>query len=799
MHKIKRTLALTLTLVLLFTSALIIGVGCKEKDANQKSLMLHLTFDEGRGKTVNDSSKNLAAATVNYVYNDAQFLEANQDPQWRSSGVKGGSLLFDGYSNYVKYDYSQIKVRGNALTVSAWVAPRVFEWDGPNAAENGSEKLTAILSQYYKSENQGFILGYQRHGAWSFQVGVGDLWISLWDDGHPLNKYEWNHVVGVYDGTNGEMRMYLNGELINRKTFFEGTKIASAVDEPLLIGKNAYPDSNATASCNMVSGLMDEIKLYSAALSESDVKGLYTSCDPKAIAWDDIKLQNILQSDYTKTQYHGGPNQHWMNEPHAPMYYNGKYHLFFQHNLMGPYFRNICWGHLVSDDMVNWTQLKEIITPTANTVCPDGVWSGGVTYDKDGVPVIFFTAGNDSYSSSGDGLISNQNIGYAYPKDISDPYLTEWIVGDELAIKQQSGQGKRGEFRDAHCWQEDGMWYMLIGSASTKNDGGTALLYESSIMDVTDSGVSMNWVYRGQLYEIANQKSDLGSVWELPVLLPVENQSGTIKKYALLISPAPADSADNKIYYFVGQFDKVAGRFIPDSQFEGNPHLLDYGCNVFTGPSGFIDPVSNQAYVMSIMQDQRAPGVVAASGWANCVGLARKIYLNEDGTDLKIQAVDAIKNYRDKTLIDIKTEHSIDQVNQKLSGVGSDMMYIKVTFKNVDANAFGIRIKKNASGTDMTYYYYDATNATINGGTLNSGANASTGRVNGALELNADGRLTMEIYVDRSLVEAFFNDTKAISTRAYAARDSVAMEVYCDGGTATVTEMLVTTVKSIYA
>lgn len=75
-----------------------------------------------------------------------------------------------------------------------------------------------------------------------------------------------------------------------------------------------------------------------------------------------------------------------MNEPHAPFYYNGKYHLFFQFNLTGPYFRNICWGHLVSDDMVNWTPLKEVITPEAGTVAPDGVWSAAPRWTRTAIP-----------------------------------------------------------------------------------------------------------------------------------------------------------------------------------------------------------------------------------------------------------------------------------------------------------------------------------------------------------------------------------------------------------------------------
>ena len=82
-----------------------------------------------------------------------------------------------------------------------------------------------------------------------------------------------------------------------------------------------------------------------------------------------------------------------MNEPHAPVYYNGMYHLFFQQNMVGTYWRNISWGHLVSEDMVSWRPVKEAITPMENTVVPDGVWSGGAALDVNGVPVLFFTAG----------------------------------------------------------------------------------------------------------------------------------------------------------------------------------------------------------------------------------------------------------------------------------------------------------------------------------------------------------------------------------------------------------------------
>ena len=84
-----------------------------------------------------------------------------------------------------------------------------------------------------------------------------------------------------------------------------------------------------------------------------------------------------------------------------------------------------------------------------------------------GVLNLFFTAGNDSFRR--DGLISNQNIGAAYPANLNDPQLTDWIIYPELAVAQQPGQGRPGEFRDSHIWKEDDRWYMLVCSGSERS------------------------------------------------------------------------------------------------------------------------------------------------------------------------------------------------------------------------------------------------------------------------------------------------------------------------------------------
>ena len=60
-----------------------------------------------------------------------------------------------------------------------------------------------------------------------------------------------------------------------------------------------------------------------------------------------------------------------------------------------------------------------------------------------------------------------------------------------------------------------------------------------------------------------------------------------------------------------------------------------------------------------------------------------------------------------------------------------------------------------------------------------------------------DGKLTMEIFIDRSLVEGYFNADKAISVRSYA--DPTAQEIRLFGeGEVQVLELRVFTVSSIY-
>lgn len=743
----------------------------------KKDLLLHLTFDEGSGVTVKDASGHLPDVDMNYEFAHAAYMDS-QEPQWREKGISGGCLLLDGTSTYVPYKRNDITVSGKALTVQVWIAPRMFEWDDPHAADNGTDAPTGLVSQSDKANRQGFLLGYERFGRLTFQAGTGDEWLTVWSNGDNLSKYAWNLVTATFDSEAGEMCLYLNDTLVASRSVPAGAEIVGA-KKTLVVGRNIEAERLTAGFLNVASGYIDECKLYSAAMTGEEIAKYYNSVDVPEIEFSEIWLQNILGEDYTRPQFHGGPYQFWMNEPHAPVYYNGMYHLFYQANMTGSYWRNICWGHLVSEDLVNWKPVKEAIVPTEGSVVPDGVWSGGATLDANGVPLLFFTAGNDDFRSV-EGLISNQNIGVAYPADLSDPELTDWVICDELAIIQKQGQGRTGEFRDPHIWKEGDAWCMLICSGSTASKGGTALLYTTDILEKQDDGtVAMDWQYRGPVYEMENQSALYGTSWELPIILPVTNQAGTITKYFFEISPAPASIADNKVYYWLGDFDLETGKFTPDEEFQGEPHLLDYGPNVFTGPSCLVDPVSGNTYMFSIMQDQRGAAEQGASGWAHSVGLARRIWLNDEGTDLMVAPIDALETLEEQVLIQ-EENLTLEAANELLAKVDEDMLHIQLVADVSAAQEFGINLKQGGKW-DCTTYRYNVAEELIYGMTENKGEGAKSKSVSGKLP-NRDGKLEMDIYVDRSLVECFLNKYKAISLRAYTEeKDSHKIDLSAQG------------------
>jgi sucrose-6-phosphate hydrolase SacC (GH32 family) len=552
--------------------------------------------------------------------------------------------------------------------------------------------------------------------------------------------------------------------------------------------------SSQSMPLNTFNGLMDELIIYNKALSANEVKESYqnylTAYGGKIpeISYEDIKIDRAKYKDAPyRPQYHAIPPGHWMNEPHAPFYYNGKYHLTYQHNPTGPYWHQIHWGHWVSDDLVHWKDVPEAIFPENDTIRPDGIWSGSATYDKNGIPVLFYTFGNWSKTR-------NQGVALAHPADPLDPNLTKWTEETKPAITQNADQGLIGEFRDPNAWydKEDKKWYVIVGSG-IQNKGGTAWCYVSEDMK--------SWILKGPFYLSNYEKYPfLGSIWELPVFLPIGKYENGETRYVFIVSPK-GYRQNVEVYYWLGRFDKQNFRFVPDNE---EPKYWDYGENRFIGPSGMVDPKTGRVLIFTIAAGGRGPG------WSGNASLPANIFLDKNG-NLGVKPIDELNSLRSKELLSM-TNKSLASVNQELVKIQGDLLEVVVELESKVANKFGVSVLKSPDDREHTLIYYDAENKKLKADGSKSSLRNASFAFSGNRRQSTDTRmdikdhfdlsgetLKLHFFLDKSLIQVYANDRNTITTWSYPTLpDSKGIAIWSERGDVNVKSIKIWELKSIY-
>ncbi len=105
-----------------------------------------------------------------------------------------------------------------------------------------------------------------------------------------------------------------------------------------------------------------------------------------------------LYQESMRGQFHFSPARGWNNDPNGLVYYNGEYHLFFQHNPYGWRWGNMHWGHAVSKDLVHWRELGDKLLPDSmgpmysGSAVVDTKRTSGLGKDGSTPMVLFYTA-----------------------------------------------------------------------------------------------------------------------------------------------------------------------------------------------------------------------------------------------------------------------------------------------------------------------------------------------------------------------------------------------------------------------
>ncbi|HEV3340166.1 MAG TPA: glycoside hydrolase family 32 protein, partial [Pirellulales bacterium] len=190
--------------------------------------------------------------------------------------------------------------------------------------------------------------------------------------------------------------------------------------------------------------LADREAEWWAPLDISAWRGKKLRVEVDKLAEDSQALASLNQTDEAVTpgetyrealrpQFHFSPRRGWLNDPNGLVFYEGKYHVFFQHNPYGWNWGNMHWGHAVGPDLIHWREVGEALYPDPLGPMFSGSavvdWNNTSDFGRDGKPplVLFYTAaGNPTVQC----LAYSNDGGQTFTKYEQNPVVDQFTPGN---------------------------------------------------------------------------------------------------------------------------------------------------------------------------------------------------------------------------------------------------------------------------------------------------------------------------------------------------------------------------------
>jgi beta-fructofuranosidase len=467
-----------------------------------------------------------------------------------------------------------------------------------------------------------------------------------------------------------------------------------------------------------------------------------------------LQIRRRMAADHLRPLYHFLPPHNWMNDPNGVIQWQGRYHLFYQHNPNGPYWADMHWGHAVSDDLVHWRDWPIALAPTPGGPDQNGCWSGSAVVD-DGTPTVVYTGVSfklpeEGFRGGPDAmqtvcLARSQDGMRTWEKDPRNPVLSQPPA--DLDISPEG-------FRDPYVWRQDDHWEMVIATGIL-GQGGAVLLYRSP--DLRD------WQVVGPLY----LSREHGPFFECPSFFPL---------------------ADRHVLIF-GQMSVGRSRYVVGT----------YADQQFTAEgTGLLD--AGPAYAPQILIDQRGrrllftwiweggwPNSPSHADWAGICPLPRLLSLRSDGTVVSrpIPELTALRG-TGVHLADI----DLSAGEERALPVRGNCLELVAELDVSQATGGGLRLCCSGDGREKTTVVYDRLQRSLTLSAMPASRDwPQRSSTVTDLSLAAAERLKLHIFIDRSIVEVFANDRCSLTSRVYPKPDSQGIRLFANGGPVSLTSL----------
>ncbi len=305
-----------------------------------------------------------------------------------------------------------------------------------------------------------------------------------------------------------------------------------------------------------------------------------------------------------RPKLHFTPPQNWMNDPNGLIYFQGNYHIFYQHFPYTCQWGTMHWGHAITKDLVNFEHLPIALYPSKE-YDRNGCFSGSAIVLNDELHLYYtairYARENPEFvhvQYSDDDLIASQAVVTSKDGLIFDNKFDKHLVVDVITDKSL---GDLRHTRDPKVWVgQNGNVYMIIGSKieSAKGYDGEVLFYQS------EDG--LNFTYKNRFID-----ANIGDMWECPDLFALDGQ------YYLVFSPENIDQPpkpnSNAVIMPVA-FDETTCTMAK----MGDYVYLDYGLD-FYAPQTFLDESGKR----TLLGWERMREPVQGENWVGMLAMPR--------------------------------------------------------------------------------------------------------------------------------------------------------------------------------